>query len=325
MWLEELLARAALKARIMVLAHWASTAAAAAAAATATAAAAMANKDKNKAVISAATIVSGSSDSSSSSNDQKRAPLTLAAAISKLRNPLLAHPHRTVGNTGTLPLPFHISHHHIISTRLTCLQLYITLVGAGHPSGTGSDHHSLRQTTASGRILLALLDVLRCGLRTQALVTTLTTLQHTAMHNHTTLGSLICINEYRHQLLSQTLTYFFVAFTCTQHTVIGLLTPVDMQIQCSHAQSPHAPVQGQGLPSRVLSLPEWSAIPQKHEFWQATTLLSALRDESEITISFSDFCTVSLRVTSRCGVYITSVVKVINMTHTNRLRGVWGR
>ena len=101
-WLEELLARAVLKSRRLVLAHWASTAAAAAVtaaaaaatAAAAAAAAATANKDKAKAAI-----VSSSSDGSS---DHNRVPLTLAAAISKLRHPLLAHPHRNVGNSGAL-------------------------------------------------------------------------------------------------------------------------------------------------------------------------------------------------------------------------------
>ena len=89
-----------------------------------------------------------------------------------------------------------------------------------------------------------------------------------------------------------------------------------MQFQCTH--TPNLPVsgqgqgqgQGQGLPATDSSLPQWSMVSNKHEFWQATTFVSALRDESEITISFSDFCTVSLRVTSRCGVHITTVVKV---------------
>ena len=92
-WLEELLARAMLKSRILLLSHWASTAAAAAAAA----AAALTTRDKDK---TTTTIVSGSSDSS---RDQARVPLTLTAAISKLRHPLLAHPHRNVGNLGELP------------------------------------------------------------------------------------------------------------------------------------------------------------------------------------------------------------------------------
>ena len=87
-WLEELLARALLKSRILLLSHWASTAAAAAA---------LTTRDKDK---TTTIIISGSSDSS---RDQARVPLSLTAAISKLRHPLLAHPHRNVGNSGESP------------------------------------------------------------------------------------------------------------------------------------------------------------------------------------------------------------------------------
>ena len=106
-----------------------------------------------------------------------------------------------------LPLPHLILSDHVPSND--------TLLGAGHLSGPGSDH-SLRQ---SGRILLALLDVLRCGLRTQALVTTLTTLQHTAMNNHVTLGPLTCIYVYRHPPFCQRLTQSFIVIIHIQYSL----------------------------------------------------------------------------------------------------------
>ena len=145
-------------------------------------------------------------------------------------------------------------------------------------------------------------------------------MQHTAMNDHLTLGTFPWIYVHSYLPITQIYTYLSLhgpdSYLYSIHNVIGLLTPVDMQFQCTH--TPNLPVsgqgqgqgQGQGLPATDSSLPQWSMVSNKHEFWQATTFVSALRDESEITISFSDFCTVSLRVTSRCGVHITTVVKV---------------
>lgn len=101
-WLEELLARAILKSRILLLSHWASTAATAAAAN-----AAKTTRDKNKdKTTTTTTIVSGSSDSSSMDQTTRGVPLTLTAAITKLRHPLLAHPHRNGGNSGESPFRY---------------------------------------------------------------------------------------------------------------------------------------------------------------------------------------------------------------------------